>query len=319
MLTQRHGGWPLTMFLTPERRAVLRRHLFPEARRATACRRFARSLRARARPLAREARRDRRAERAARAGARAHAARAPPRHAASSRAQPIDRACSTTCAQTSMRSYGGFGGAPKFPHPAIDLLLRRCLRAATRALTWRYADAAHDGRRRHLRPARRRLLPLQRRRALDDPALREDALRQRPAARASTRTPGRSRGEPFYERVAEETAGWVMREMQSPEGGYYSSLDADSEGEEGKFYVWSRDEVRALLAPEEFAAVRAMLRPRPARRTSRASSGTSHRRDPAGDAARDARSNRRGASSSPRARSACAPAATRRCSSRGTR
>jgi hypothetical protein len=45
-----------------------------------------------------------------------------------------------------------------------------------------------------------------------------------------------------------------MREMQSPEGGYYSSLDADSEHEEGKFYVWQRDEVQALLTPEEFGA-----------------------------------------------------------------
>ncbi len=61
-------------------------------------------------------------------------------------------------------------------------------------------------------------------------------------------------GAPLYQRCAEETAGWVMREMQSPEGGYYSSLDADSEHEEGKFYVWTREEVRSLLSDAEYAA-----------------------------------------------------------------
>src|SRR5205814_2700899 len=58
----------------------------------------------------------------------------------------------------------------------------------------------------------------------------------------------------LYARCAAQTAGWLMREMQSPEGGYYSSLDADSEHEEGKFYVWDRDEVRSLLSAEEYRA-----------------------------------------------------------------
>jgi uncharacterized protein YyaL (SSP411 family) len=58
---------------------------------------------------------------------------------------------------------------------------------------------------------------------------------------------------PLFARVCRETAGWVMREMQSPQGGYYSSLDADSEHEEGKFYVWSRDEAARLLDADEYA------------------------------------------------------------------
>src|SRR6185312_9420965 len=58
--------------------------------------------------------------------------------------------------------------------------------------------------------------------------------------------------DPLFERVCGETASWVMGEMQAPQGGYYSSLDADSEGEEGKYYVWTVDEIRSLLTTEEF-------------------------------------------------------------------
>ncbi|WP_455207188.1 thioredoxin domain-containing protein, partial [Kaarinaea lacus] len=58
--------------------------------------------------------------------------------------------------------------------------------------------------------------------------------------------------EPFFKRVASETAEWVMREMQSEEGGYYSSLDADSEGEEGRFYVWDAELVKSLLGKDEY-------------------------------------------------------------------
>jgi uncharacterized protein YyaL (SSP411 family) len=59
-------------------------------------------------------------------------------------------------------------------------------------------------------------------------------------------------GESFFRRIASETAEWVMREMQSEEGGYYSSLDADSEGEEGRFYVWDNTAVKSFLTKDEY-------------------------------------------------------------------
>ncbi len=58
-------------------------------------------------------------------------------------------------------------------------------------------------------------------------------------------------GEPFYREIAEETLGWVLREMTSPDGPFYSTLDADSEGEEGKFYVWTAAEIEQILGKED--------------------------------------------------------------------
>jgi len=60
-------------------------------------------------------------------------------------------------------------------------------------------------------------------------------------------------GDALFRDAATATADWVLREMQSPEGGYYSTLDADSEGKEGSFYVWDREQVKRLLGSEEYA------------------------------------------------------------------
>jgi len=54
----------------------------------------------------------------------------------------------------------------------------------------------------------------------------------------------------LFDKTARMTADWALQEMRSPEGAFWSSLDADSEGVEGKFYVWDRDEVAQLLSPE---------------------------------------------------------------------
>ena len=58
-------------------------------------------------------------------------------------------------------------------------------------------------------------------------------------------------GTPFYERIVEETLDYIVREMVSPEGGFYSTQDADSEGEEGKFFTWTVEEIESALLPED--------------------------------------------------------------------
>ena len=55
---------------------------------------------------------------------------------------------------------------------------------------------------------------------------------------------------PLYQQTIYQTIDWLAREMKSPENGFYSALDADSEGEEGKFYLWTESEFKTILGPD---------------------------------------------------------------------
>ncbi|MFX5730358.1 thioredoxin domain-containing protein, partial [Acinetobacter baumannii] len=60
---------------------------------------------------------------------------------------------------------------------------------------------------------------------------------------------------PYWKRTAEKIFEFVLNELITEDGAFYSSLDADSEGEEGKFYVWKEQELRDILSPSDFAFV----------------------------------------------------------------
>jgi uncharacterized protein YyaL (SSP411 family) len=153
--------------------------------------------------------------------------------------------------------HGGFGGAPKFLHPAeLDLLLRRADATddepARRIVFHTLQQMAHGGLYDQLGGGFCRYSVDER---WDIPHF-EKMLYDNGLLLGLYCDAWQSSGDPLFANVVEQTASWVLREMQSPEGGYYSSLDADSEHEEGKYYVWQRDEVRQLLGDNEYALVK---------------------------------------------------------------
>ena len=148
-------------------------------------------------------------------------------------------------------SHGGFGYAPKFPHP---LELRLLLRLAKRFDSAQARDMAcftleamarggmYDqiGGGFHRYSVDQKWLVPHFEKMLYDNALLPPAYLD-----AFQFT-----GNRFYAKIAQETLDYVLREMTSPAGAFYSTQDADSEGEEGKFYVWTEAELDAILKPD---------------------------------------------------------------------
>ena len=240
-----HGGWPMTMFLTPDGRPFFGGTYFPpEPRQGMPG--FKQLLSAVA-----EAYSKRRAdvERSATEIAESLVANLPTQGDNEISAELFSYATRGIEAAFDPEE-GGFGNAPKFPQPmTIEFLLR----------------AHRHGNRRALQMAEKTLVKMAyggmydqlgggfHRYSVDgewlvphfEKMLYDNAQLARVYTHAYQLT-----GTALYRRVAEEILRYVQREMTSPEGGFYASQDADSEGEEGKFFVWTPDEIETLLATD---------------------------------------------------------------------
>lgn len=247
MLTRRNGGWPLTMFLAPDGSPFFGGTYFSREPRhglpgfADLCEKVASAYAGRKDDIAAQAGELR--------AALMDTVPEAPTHRATLDRSPLD-AAEAMLARAFDATHGGFGGAPKFPHPTdLAFLLGRdnpqaremALTTLRRMSEGGIYDQIGGGFCRYSVDERWEIPHFEKMLYDNGPLLGLCA-----DAWAQSR-------DPLFADVTEDTAAWVLREMQDGEGGYYSSLDADSDGEEGKYYVWSRDEIARLLTPEESA------------------------------------------------------------------
>jgi uncharacterized protein len=242
------GGWPMTVFLTPGGEPFFGgtyyppepRHGIPSFRQLLLA--ISQAYRTRRDEVARSA-----AE--LRGMLEQHTQMRAP--AGTLDASVLDRAVGALAARFDA-THGGIGGAPKFPQPLVfELLLRHwrrtgsaeALRVVEHTLR-RMADGGiHDqigGGFHRYSVDEKWLVPHFEKMLYDNALLAQLYLHAYQAT-----------GDPEFRRVVEDTLHWVQREMTGPEGGFRSAQDADSEGVEGKFFVWTPDEVDAVLGTED--------------------------------------------------------------------
>ncbi|MEO8612871.1 MAG: thioredoxin domain-containing protein, partial [Chloroflexota bacterium] len=248
-----HGGWPMTVFLTPEGKPFYGGTYFP-----------------------REPRHGMPAFREILAGvAEAYEKRRPQvEEAAASLSEALNREilgiggsisalnpdlldnAYREIGQTFDKMYGGFGGAPKFPQPMnLEFLLRAHARTGDPApleqVKFTLQKMARGGIYDQIGGGFHRysvdaiwLVPH------FEKMLYDNAQLSRVYLHAYQIT-----GDEFFKRIAAEIFDYILREMTAPEGSFYSTTDADSEGEEGKFFVWSREELESLLGADAPVAI----------------------------------------------------------------
>jgi len=254
------GGWPLTIIMTPDRKPFFAATYIPKFGR------YGRPGLMELLPRIAEIWRDRRSE-------VLDSAEAVTQAISNSMARPqVETALSFDVIQKAFdqlaasfdRRNGGFGGAPKFPSPHnLVFLLRYAYRTKNRAavemvrntLVQMRVGGIYDhlgfGFHRYSTDAEWKVPHFEK-------MLYDQALLLMAYTEAWQVT-----GQDVFRRTVSEIIEYLSRDLRSPEGGFYSAEDADSEGEEGKFYLWTRDEIIQILGEEQGSQVAEYFQVRP--------------------------------------------------------